>query len=125
MTHLSHGPTKGSVNDICLWWECEYRDQKEELFGDKKILFDGIYDSMGELFITPIKHAENTEQEMFNMLQREDRVIIENKFSRQQGYWPIIALPFTMREDLLSVVYRCCVILTNILILHQNPMRQA
>lgn len=76
------------------------------------------------MFITPIRGPETVGEALFNALQRESRVIIENKFGRQQGWWPILATKYRMKLDYIGVVYRCCVILSNILIIHQHLMRR-
>ena len=89
------------------------------------VLFDGIYDGLDDdLFICPIREPQTQAHQLFNLLQRRDRSIIENKFGRQQQFFPIIALPFTLDPRLVGIVYRCCVILTNIIIGFQSPLRK-
>lgn len=124
ISYLVYGPVRGSANDIAIWYESDYSADLNTYFGDKQILFDGIFEYVEGPFLTPIRDPHNIEHELYNALQRDARVIIENKFGKTKRLWPILMLPFARKRDLIGLVYRCCVILTNILITHQSPMRR-
>lgn len=128
MTRLVCGNVRGAVNDIGIWYSCKYRNQKQRFFGDNKVLFDSIYryvdyDRLDELFVTRFPYAHNMEQAFYNVAHGEARVIIENTYARQQMCFPIIARPFPYNKKYIDIVFRNVVILTNVLILEQSPLR--
>ena len=90
-------------------------------------MFDSIFRYVDvnddPIFITRFPHATTVQEAMYNILHSEARVIIENTYARQKKYFPILGMGYPFDLDTIDIVYRCCVILTNILIIHQSPMR--
>ena len=126
VTRMVCGHVRGAVNDIGLWYSCSYRHNIQNTFGNHQVLFDGIYryvDTDKNLFVTRFEHAETVEEAIYNVFHSEARVIIENTYARQKEYFPIIAMRFPFKLSWIDIVYRCVVILTNVLIMHQSPMR--
>ena len=52
------------------------------------------------------------------------RTMVEHVIGRQKGYWPIIANKYTLSLDWISLIFRNTAILTNMLTIHQSPMRK-
>lgn len=126
VTRLVCGHIPGKQNDIRLWYTSEYRENRQQYFGNSVVLFDSIYryvDVESGLFITRFPSADTVPEAVYNVLHTEARVLIENTYARQKQYFPIIGMRFPFQLKWIDIVYRCVVILTNILIIHQSPMR--
>ena len=112
-----------SNNDINGWYLTEYYDNRDEYFGDAYALFDGIYRYVSGPFICSFANPCTDEELMCNLLHILARTTIEHVFGRQKVYWGIIGGTYTLSLHWLRLIYRCCVILTNVLVTHQSPMR--
>ena len=132
ITRLVCGQVRGGANDIGIWYSCKYRQDKQRYFGNNKVLFDSIYRHVerkpdhghDELFLTRFPYAHTMGQALYNLFHYDARIMIENTYMRQQLYFPIIAHPFPYSKSLLDIVFRNVVTMTNVLIMHQSPMRQ-
>ena len=65
-------------------------------------------------------------QQGFIMRTPRGREVTEfayKRLGRQKGDWPIISNTFTLSLKWIGIVYRCCALLTNILVIHQSPKR--
>ena len=119
------GWTYGCMNDIQIW-NCSpfCNGNLTNYIGNTSVLFDGILDFLRENLLTPIRNPSGNGEIIYNILQREARVIIENKFARTKLLWPLIGLQYNLSLDLIGIVYYNCVLLTNIIILFQDPLRR-
>ena len=123
ITRLISGWLPGSYNDINAWYLSEYFDKQDEYFGDAMALFDGIYRYVSGPFICAFANPCNDEKLILNLLHILSRSTIEHVYGRQKLYWPIIGTTYTLALKWIGIIYRCCAILTNILVIHQSPMR--
>ena len=124
VTRLVHGPVRGGANDINLWYSSDFYQNQWFFFGNCKVLFDRIYRFAEGPFICQIKNPIGRAQKLYNFCHTLSRSVIEHTYSRQKTYFPILGLKFPFNLKFIGLVYRVCVILTNVLIIHQNPMRQ-
>ena len=124
ITRLVHGAARGSHNDINIWYQSDYSKDVNKYFGDYKVLFDGIYEYVDGPFLCPIRRPASRTDVMYNILQRDDRSIVENKFGRTKVCWPLVGVQYNLKLSMVGIVYRVCVLLTNILIKHQHPLRK-
>lgn len=103
-------------------------NQQHYIIGNDRILFDGIYDSVGPPFITPFtRHAGHVltgTERRFNRVLSSSRIIIENVFCRCKSLWDMIGGVYTFSKESLDVTARVAFILTNIHIKYQSPMRR-
>ena len=118
------GRDKGSCNDILIWQNSHYMDDIESRLGNAKVLVDSIFRHVDGPFICSFPNATNDEQVLFNVLHILARTMIEHVFGRQRGYWPIIAETFSFHLRWLPLIYRNTALLTNMLVIHQSPMRK-
>ena len=123
VSDMVFGWTYGAMNDIQIWNCSPYYNNIQQYIGNTQVLFDGIFEFVDGPFLTPIRDASTPAEIIYNCLQREARVIIENKFARTKVLWPLIGLKYNLDIDLIGLVYYNCVLLTNIIILVQDPLR--
>ena len=119
------GPECGRKNDIQIWFNSVYADNITALIDDNdNILFDGIYRYVDDHFITPFPGRLEPEsvERIYNKLHCGARVIVENYFGLLKQLWPIFGLKYGFRKNRIGIFFRCCIILTNIIIRHQSPL---
>ena len=103
------------MNDIQIWGCSTYCNNITHDIGNTQVLYDGIYEY--------VDGASTPTEVIYNCLPREARVIIDNKFARTKLLWPLVGLKYHLDLDLLGLAYYNCVLLTNIIILVQDPLR--
>ena len=125
-----NGPYPGSVNDFEAYHGSDLHQSRGNYLGPAdKVLVDGIYARIQQgnsPFIVPYCYMNRqltVAEERFNFIHRWDRSIVEHFFGRLKLYYPILTqFPFT--DDYISVYFTSCVILCNILLKYQNPLRK-
>lgn len=120
---MLYGIGFGSQNDIQLWYASDFGQHPTRYVGNSLILFDGILNFCRGPLLCPIRNPNTQAEVMYNLLQREARVIIENKFAWTKRLSPIVGLKYNLHLDSIGLVYHNCVLLTNVIIIHQSPMR--
>ena len=121
-----HGGEPGRINDIELLRRSEfYQNINDYICIDTDaVLCDGTWMHEGEPFLTRFHGTEYlTYPELaFNLSLSECRVICENYYCKLHQLWPILNL-WKYRLDKLNIFFRACVLMTNIIIEHQSPLR--
>ena len=127
---VAHGHHPGSCNDIELYYNSDFYVNRSTLLGSNdKLLADGIFARVegGQgPFIVPVCYMGRDltlEESRYNKLQAWDRSIVEHSFGRMKGLCPILEY-FTFRERHINIVFISCVILNNIVIRYQHPLRR-
>ena len=120
---IASGWLPGASNDINAWYLSKFFQDKNKYFGNAKALFDGIYRYVPGPWICSFKKPTNEQELLYNLLHILTRSIIEHLFGRQKKYWSIIGNKYTLHLRWLGLVYRNAMLLTNILIKHQSPLR--
>ena len=113
----------GSMNDIQIYYLSPYYNNFARYIGNTNVLFDGVMDFVQGPFLCPIRNPSSLGHVVYNYFQRNGRVIIENVFGRIKLLWPLVGLKYNLHLNLLGITYFNCVLLTNIIIIHQDPMR--
>ena len=124
ITRLVHGPVRGAANDINIWYTSDFNQNQAHYFGNNKVLFDKIFRYVQGPFVCQFQSAVGVYQKLYNFCHSMSRSVIEHSYSRQKSYFPILSIKFPFSLRLIGLVYRVCVILTNILTIHKNPMRR-
>ena len=120
----AHGPAPGAWNDINGWYSSEYYGRQNELncFGNGKLLADGIYRYAEGPFICSFAAVTNIKQFYYNLFHLLARVVIENYHHRLKQYFPILT-NYTYKLENFGLFYNTCLLLTNLLIINQDPLR--
>ena len=124
IAHNIIGPERGGCNDITIWYNSGYNKNIRKHFGNTKLLVDGIFRHAEGNFICSFPNPVNERQLRFNVMHILGRTMVEHVFGRQKGYWPIIARKYTLNLRWLPIIYRNVALLTNMLVMHQSPMRK-
>ena len=124
---LYNGHLPGSLNDLELYYDSDLHSNSALYLGiDDRILTDGIFVGCDEnIFITPICYLDRPitpPESRYNKVQRWDRVIVENYNARLKLGCPIIK-NFTFGLDKINGIFVMSLILTNIRIKYQSPLR--
>ena len=125
-----HGHYPGSCNDIESYYYSElYRNPQTYLGPGDKILADGIFGRVqgaNSRFIVPIGYMQRRltpAEERYNIIHRWDRVIVEHYFARLKLYCPFLD-QYNLGRDKLNLVFSACVVICNVLIKFQSPLRR-
>ena len=125
---LYNGHCPGSLNDLENYYSSDlYANPGLYLGINDKIIVDGIFVGVDtEKFITPICHADKLladEEKRYNYVQSWDRAIVENYNHRLKSGCPVIT-NFTFQEDKINNIFITSLVLTNIRIKYQSPLRR-
>lgn len=125
-----HGHYPGSCNDIeSYYYSALYTAPHTYLGPGDKILADGIYariQGLNSPFIVPVCYMNRPLtpiEQRYNMIHRWDRVIVEHYYARLKLYCPIVD-NFTLARDRINLIFTACVIVCNVLISYQSPLRR-
>ena len=118
------GEDEGTCNDINIYQNSKWYHNETKYFGNGKILVDGIFRHTWGSFICSYPNPINEYQLLFNVMHILGRTMVEHVFGRQQAYWQILTNVYT--HDLMwhGLIYRNTALLTNMLVIHQSPMRK-
>ena len=123
--HVS-GPAPGSTNDITQAKKSIfYTNPQRYLEPNHKIISDLAYYYVGYPYLTKIHFQESyTPREIqYNSYHAKARVISENYYCRMKTIFPIFAF-YTLKLDDIGFIFRAWVIVTNVIITIQDPLRK-
>ena len=123
-----HGAEPGRKNDIQSWYDSDFAADVEGLIdvdGGDLILFDGAFSNVADYFLTPFEGRPdpNSTEGRWNRIQSHCRVLVENYFGVLKRCWPVVGEKYPFWRESIDIVFRACCILTNIINIHQSPMR--
>ena len=123
--HEIIGGQPGSENDINIVKKSDiYRNPTNYLKPGHVILSDLAFYYIGYPFLCRIAYQEHYSalEIAYNRDHSHCRVITENFYGRFKKYWNIFEL-YTFKMDKIDIHVRAFVILTNIIITYQSPLR--
>lgn len=122
-----HGHFPGSINDIESYYFSDLYRAPQTYFGPTdRMLADGIFARVPGPFIVPVSYLQRNltlAEVRYNEIQRWDRSIVEHYFARLKLYFPIVN-DFPFESDRINLFFTCCVVLCNVLIRFQSPLRK-
>lgn len=116
------------LNDLQVLRNCSdfTTNQQHYITGNDRILFDGIFASVGPPFITPFVRRGGRQlsalERRYNRILSRARIIIENVFARIKTLWPIVGRVYRLSKESLDITVRNAFILHNIVVKYQSGM---
>ena len=126
IVHEICGGQPGSQNDINIAKQSDiYQNPANYLRPGHVIISDLAFYYVGYPFLCRIAYQPNYShlEAAYNRDHSHSRVISENFYSRLKGYFPIFQL-YTFSLKKLDIHFRAFVIMTNIIISNQSPLRE-
>eukprot|EP01083_Nonionella_stella_P002239 6446_1 len=121
-----YGPYEGRINDITYYTNCAiYREPLRFLLPNDLVFADRIFRYFPPPIVTPYCGLVvfTLYQLLFNFMHAHCRVLVENFFGRLKSIWRIfLYYPYSLQN--LDIHWRACIVLTAIIIKHQDPLRR-
>ena len=124
--HHVSGPSPGSYNDIQQSKKSIFFTQTQNyLEPNHMIAADLAYYYVGYPYLTKIHFQESysLQERMYNDYHAKIRVISENYYCRFKTIWPIFE-HYTLKLDHIGFIFRAFIIITNVVITRQDPLRK-
>ena len=128
LARIIHGHCPGSLNDLENYYSSELYTEPGLYFGlGTKAIADGSFARVEvDRFISPVCYIRGrgltVQETRFNIYHSWDRSIVENFFGRMKLYCPVIQ-NFRFAVDKINIIFTAAVIMTNIRIKYQSPLR--